>query len=190
MVQSDCHLFHSRWLDWHANFWASFLRILILFTFRIIYFLLHKFFSLFFISCNKNIVHFWKAYVFFSPSYFLFFLFSWSTLHQRVSRKSLVHSCPMKNSRECDWKTDVWVTVTQNLRSMGLDKKNLVRMCTYFNLEVWTLRQTLKFRSAIVTTQIYKIFFLKDFEEGLYLFTLVFIDSFLFHYFQMNPYED
>ena len=143
--------------------------------FRVIYLLLHKCFSLFFISCNKNIVHFWKAYVFFSFVFLVLSIFLKCMLHRRVSRKSLVNSCPMKNSRECDWKTDVWVTVTRNLRSMGLDNRLLVRMCTYFNLEVWTLRQT---------------FFLKDLEEGFSLFNLVFIDSFLFRYFQMNTHED
>ena len=33
-------------------------------------------------------------------------------------------------------------------------------------------------------------FFLKDLEEGFSLFNLVFIDSFLFRYFQMNTHED
>ena len=127
---------------------VSFLRILIVFTWRVIYLLLHKFVSLFFISCNKNIVHFWKAIdVFFIPS--CFFLEVHASL--KGFQESLVNFCPMKNSRECDWKTDVWVTVTQNLRTMGLDNHLLVCMCTYFNLEVWTLRQT---------------FFLKDLEEG------------------------
>ena len=63
----------------------------------------------------------------------------------------------------------------RDTESSEVDNHLLVRMCTYFNSEVWTLRKT---------------FFLKDLEEGFSLFNLVFIDSFLLRYFQMNTHED
>ena len=82
-----------------------------IFTFRIIYLPLHKYFFNFLHQLSQKYCVFLKGlYMLCFPFVILFLVVSFFlkyTLHRRVSKKSLVNFCPMKNSRACDWKTYV-----------------------------------------------------------------------------------